>query len=63
MNLGSLLSVRSINARDGVVLKVWELGGTDLNHERMQGSIRERDKVLRALKNRDENQMIDGFRI
>jgi len=31
--------------------------------ERMQGTIRERDKVLRALKNSDENQVIDGFRI
>jgi transposase-like protein/predicted RNA-binding Zn-ribbon protein involved in translation (DUF1610 family) len=31
--------------------------------ERMQGSIRERDKVLRALKKRDENQIIDGFKI
>jgi len=31
--------------------------------ERMQGSIREREKVLRALKNQDENQVIDGYRI
>jgi len=31
--------------------------------ERMQGSIREREKVLRALKNEDENQVIGGFRI
>jgi len=31
--------------------------------ERMQGSIRERDKVLRALKNREENQLINGFRL
>ena len=29
----------------------------------MQGSIREREKVLRALKKREENQVIDGFRI
>ena len=31
--------------------------------ERMQGSIREREKVLRALKSLNENQVIDGFRI
>ena len=31
--------------------------------ERMQSSIREREKVLRTLKNRDENQVIDGWRI
>ena len=31
--------------------------------ERMQGSIREREKVLRALKNKKENQVIDGYRI
>lgn len=31
--------------------------------ERMQGSIREREKVMRALKKREGNQVIDGFRI
>ena len=31
--------------------------------ERLQGTIRERDKVLRALKKLDENSIIDGFRI
>lgn len=31
--------------------------------ERMQGTIREREKVMRALKNKEENQVIDGFRI
>lgn len=31
--------------------------------ERMQGSIREREKVMRSLKNKEENQVIDGWRI
>ncbi len=31
--------------------------------ERMQGSIREREKVMRSLKNREENHIIDGYRI
>jgi putative transposase len=31
--------------------------------ERMQGSIREREKVMRSLKNKEENQVIDGYRI
>jgi putative transposase len=31
--------------------------------ERMQGSIREREKVMRALKKNEENPAIDGFRI
>jgi transposase-like protein/predicted RNA-binding Zn-ribbon protein involved in translation (DUF1610 family) len=31
--------------------------------ERLNGTVRERDKVLRALKNQTDNQVIDGFRI
>jgi len=31
--------------------------------ERLNGTVRERDKVLRALKKKEENQVIDGFRI
>lgn len=31
--------------------------------ERMQGSIREREKVMRALKKKQDNQVIDGYRI
>jgi putative transposase len=31
--------------------------------ERLQGTIRERNKVLRALKNQNENSVVDGFKI